>query len=286
MRLEVAERIRELKLDPEVQLDRIGRAKMMFFVLAPGAESESLLPLYFKGDREPPTISTTIDNEIVTEVYEDISTDIDSITSSYLAPCLQLNNYLESSAMDVELDEIKFNIDTRQYYPSSKLRRVSTDVYGASVLISIKSGLDRLVSILSYFYPGISDHTTWGRYKENKKKEGFMGIVRVGACEDKLLEYFDSAYNDWIKDAVAPRDALIHYRDAEPLWGFDSQTGSLVQSHVVEKGNGEGQHYGIYTLSRFVSEWYKLFDHTLLELSTMCPLKLANKQIQPTQKRG
>ena len=178
---ELAKDVRGLKLDPEMLLDIIETARMRFYLLYDQSFSFE-------------------------EAYIDISCEIESIVSSLLAPCLQLNNYLDCSAADIEWDEIKFNVEDISGYPSGKLRRVSTDVYGTSVLISIKSALDRLVRILSYYYPGISSHTTWGRYKDSQRKEGFMGVVRNRTDEDELLNYFHTEYHDWIKDAVAPRD--------------------------------------------------------------------------------
>ena len=278
----IAEEVRKLKLNPEILLDKISDIKQNFFLLSEinkNNEFNSQYSSFLRNGYEAPIVSTKICDTIIKEVFQDISCDVDSITSSLLSPCLHLNNYLECSASDIEWDEIKYTIEDKDEYPSSKLRRISTDIYGVSILISIKSALDRLVRILSYYYPGISSHTTWGRYKENQKKEGFMGVVRKRQNTDKLLNYFDTQYNDWIKYAVAPRDSLIHYRDSVPSWYFDSKSGALIQSHVTKNSEGKSQGYGIYTLEEYVTKWFKFMEHTLYSLSTKCPIKLTNKTL-------
>jgi len=279
-RKDIASEVRSLKVDPELMLNLIGTAKMRIFILAEKSEmTRDLLPIYFNGKLTPPKIPNGLGDDYVRETFQDIACEVDSITSSVLSPCIHLNNYLESSAFDIEWDDIKHDIGDLDGHPSGKLRRISADIYASSILISIKSGLDRLVRILSWYYPGISSHTTWGRYKENAKKEGFMGVVRKGRETDELLQYFHEQYNCWIKNAVTPRDLLIHYQDAVPDWNLDSNSGALIQSHVLGNEKDGFHGYDIHTLKQYVSNWFDFFKLTMQLLAKKCPVKLVKKSL-------
>jgi hypothetical protein len=225
---------------------------------------------YFPKNVSPPSLPSDADPKAWTNLYEDLSTAVDSIAASYLAPALQLNNYLESSATDVEAEELR-HVNPDIELPSNVLRRVSTNAYAASVLLAVKSALDRLVRILAFYYPGIAGHTTWGRYDKKGNPSGFMAVVARGRESDALLAAAHEAYERWIRKAVAARDSLIHYRDAESHWYFLPEDRALVQTHAVEDTDGQSHGYGITSLCEFVGEWYQLADETLLRLAAKLP---------------
>lgn len=103
-----------------------------------------------------------------------------------------------------------------------------------ALLISIKSALDRLVSLFSYYYKGIMPHTTFGRVEHSKSK-GFMDIVTKGKDNDNLLEFINDNYEEWINIVVAPRDMIIHYNDLSLTYQFDSKLGREIPVHYNEK---------------------------------------------------
>jgi hypothetical protein len=268
--VELAKHIRGRRWDLEKLLDAHGQAKMRFFVSAPahaieGSES------WFPAGVSPPTLPEDADDAFWTNLYENISTAVDSIRSSYLAPGLQLNNYLESTATDLEWEETKYDLAVDAPRPSNMLRRVRPDVYAASVLLAIKSGLDRLVRIFSFYFKGIAPHTTWGRYRADGVPSGFMTVVAEGKLGDGFLHYLHDAYGAWIQAAVAPRDALIHYRDAESRWHFLAEERALTQTHVVTDADGTDSAYGLATLCDYVENWYRLADFALLTLASRLP---------------
>lgn len=269
--IDIANYVRHLKIDLETLLSKHATAKMRFFTSAPDADFPESFKPWFPEGKAPPVLPLGADSSAWKARYEDISVAVDCIRSSYLAPALQLNNYLEWTATDIEWDEIKYDLEERDLRPSGMLRRVSSEAYAAATLLAIKSGLDRLVRILSFYYPGIAAHTTWGRYEDGQPGSGFMAVVKKNMSTDRLLTTLDAAYIRWIKLAVAPRDALMHYEDATTTWHLMPEENALVPIHFVGDVKNQLHKYGVGVLSTYVNEWYKLIDETLLSLAVQLP---------------
>jgi len=268
--VELANAIRDRSLDIEKLLDAHGQAKMRFFMSAPGRATEGA-ERWFPAGVCPPPLPGDANDASWTNLYEDICTAVDSICSSYMAPGLQLNNYLESAATDLEWDDTKYDLAPEAPRPSNILRRVRTDVYAASVLLAVKSGLDRLVRICSFYFKGVAPHSTWGRYNPRGKPSGLMTVVAQGKHGDAFLNNLHDEYLSWIQAAVAPRDILIHYRDAESRWHYLPETFALIHTHVVTDIDGEDFAYGFETLCGYVENWYRVADLVLLTLASRLP---------------
>ena len=270
---EIADQIKARKRDLEKLLNSIEHAKMRFFVSQPDEYSAKLRSSLFC-DFKPPVISCNdMTSDHVSTVFTDISTDVDGMKASYLAPGLHLNQYLEALASDVEWDEVKYDIEERESRPSNVLRRVSVEVHAHAVLVSLKSALDRLVRVFAH-YVGVSPHTTWGRYDEKGNPKSFMAEVARRKNDDELFRYLDDAYHKWISAAVAPRDVLIHYRDSVSTYTFLPDDGALVQTHIITKESDSSYGLNLDNLVLYVTEWYKLTDFVLLELAGRLPRRL------------
>lgn len=127
--------------------------------------------------------------------------------STFLAPAYFLNNYLD---------------DLTQYtikYQTNKLEKNETEYFISTftinihnIFISAKSLLDRLSTIMTYYYNGLSLNLTFGRI-ENGKSKGLMGRVIQDKDNDSIFKYIYEQYYDWIKSSISLRDTVIHYND-------------------------------------------------------------------------
>ena len=274
MAAELAAQIRAEQVNLEEVLDNHASAKMRFFISSPDQRKEGSFKLYFPEGMCPPLVTDDLNSSNSSELFLEISVAVDSNRASYVAPALQFNQYLEWLAVDIEWDEKKWLTEEDTPRPSNVLRRVSAEVYAHATLLSIKAGLDRFVRILSFYYPGIAGHTTWGRYGENGKPSGFMAVVARSKDQDSLLAEMDSSYRRWINLAVAPRDALTHYQDSTSCWHYLPEEQALVQTHAITDGKGNEYGFGIGTLGDYVREFYQLVDTSLLVLATRLPRRL------------
>jgi hypothetical protein len=269
--IDLAAALRGLKFDEERLIDVHAKARMRFFLCSETERNDGLLRMYFPAGAVPPALPQGDDCAAWVALLQDISTDVDGILASYLAPALHCNNYLEWLAQDIEWEEKKYDLSPDTPHPSNILRRASAAAYGASTLVALKSALDRLMLVLHYFYAGIARHTTWGHCSENGKWSGFMALVESSKQRDALLASVSEAYNRWIKGAVGPRDALIHYRDADSVWHFISDHQALMQTSIVVGPDAREHRFGAGTLTFYVREWYEFFEATLLGLALRLP---------------
>ncbi|WRH66611.1 MAG: hypothetical protein RSE13_24155 [Planktothrix sp. GU0601_MAG3] len=104
-----------------------------------------------------------------------------------------------------------------------------------------------------------------------------MAIVLRGKDNDSLLAEIDAAYQQWIRLAVAPRDALMHYQDSKSCWHFLPEESAEIQTHWISDGKGNEYGFGIATIGEYVREFYQLADRTLLLLSTRLPCQLERR---------
>ncbi|MBA4381405.1 MAG: hypothetical protein C0406_02465 [Sideroxydans sp.] len=259
-----ATEVRSLKRDVDADLSRIIQAKMQIFKQSPKYSFGALR--FSEGDIPEPGFP-----QDEYDIFESISFEVEAIRPSLSAPGIHLNNYLESYAFDVEWDEIKHTHPFDASPPSMGLRSVSIEVHWSAVMLAIKGALDRLVRVLYFYYPGIAQHTTWGRYEANGKASGFMARVQRDKTSDVLLAYFDQAYTEWIAEAVAPRDALTHYKDPYNTWHIQLDGHALISRQHIEDSSKQLHSSDIELLCSRVQRLYDLADRTFIALAAMQP---------------
>ncbi|MCC3359546.1 hypothetical protein [Bacillus sp. REN16] len=131
---------------------------------------------------------------------------LDGSNSSFIAPAYHLNQYLDL------LEEFNIYNLNKGYNDELDLIKYKFSVEVHNLFFSIKSLLDRLVAIFSFYYPGIQLKTTFGRMV-NKKPSGLMSKVNELKDKDDLMAYIYEEYFNWIQSAVSPRDLVTHYND-------------------------------------------------------------------------
>ncbi|MDH1260739.1 hypothetical protein N5C62_23995 [Pseudomonas atacamensis] len=217
------------------------------------------------------------------DTFEKLLDEVGATRSSFLSPAMHLNHYLDWM-IEMGIDDFSgtwSSSEKPKTGPSLHLQSSMGSVYATSILISIKSALDKLVRVLQFYFSGISSHTTWGKYG---KGGGFMNFAQLNSGSEPLLKYVTESYDRWIHLAVAPRNALIHYKDSQGSWEYLKDQLLFVRTHCVQDQDGNVFNYGVDTLCEFVREWYVLSKHVLSELSTRQPL--VRKQPFSMQKSG
>lgn len=293
------------RIDVEDKITAIDKAKMRFFVRSPGNDlGQDLIGVYF-----PPTAvlepipdelkrsGCPQDSSIASDWPSDddleqalgkwdspfvnASVSVDAIRISYLAPAIHFNNYLDWLLFDSECERGLHPIHLNEDRPSNIARRAHFEAFAHAVLIALKSGLDRLVTVAAQFVPGISGHMTWGRIKDGKASN-FMSVVVRGKDHDELLAFLLNEYTSWIERAVVPRDDIIHYADLQTTWclrkwsdeddgymEFDA-THSSVRSEIPTRVD-------LAALHHYVSSYYALAERVLLTLATRLPLAMQRR---------
>lgn len=247
------------KFELERIIDVINRTSIDYFNMLP----ESTLSLL---ERESP--------------YCDLCELFHAIKPSYVAPAYHYNAYVDALLYDVFWDDIKFDIPKEQWI-SNVQRKVSFQIEAQTLLLSLKMALDRLVAIFSYYYPGFSNKTTFGRIKDNGKAKGFMSTVISLSNTDKLMAYIKEQYLSWIKQAVSPRDIITHQNDLGLTFHWDSESCTEIPLHIEEKTLRKTDpvaqqprfHYA--SLKEFTCNWYTFFNHVVGELQQKTPIRKA-----------
>jgi hypothetical protein len=216
--------------------------------------------------------------EISENVYEDIITLINTMEPSLLAPFYHYNNYIDWYKKDFLWDDTKYYLTEDEQRDSNVLRRTKYQIEMQALLISIKTALDRLVPIFSYYYKGIMPHMTFGRYTETKNK-GLMHLVNSGKEKDELLMFIHDNYIKWINVVVAPRDMIIHYNDMGLIYQFDSEIQGEVPYHFNQKliKTQEDKNAPIYTFNHvhfktFIDEYFSFLEHIFAKLIEKEPI--------------
>jgi hypothetical protein len=197
----------------------------------------------------------------------DIITILKLLEPSFIAPAWQYNLYLDGFARELVWDEIKYSLPP-EGRPSNIMRRLAYQVPAQSLLVAIKSGLDRLVILLSYYYRGFSPKTTFGRIVLDGKSRGLMAYALKNAGEDPLCKLLVDNYHEWIKAVVEPRDLIIHYNDMAVRHVFDVSLGleipilygeRLLLDKSSEDETTENKGWGPYALQHACNKWHSLF---------------------------
>lgn len=124
---------------------------------------------------------------------------------SIIAPAYNYNQMVDN-----EIAYIKNTEDNYHYFDLDFCTYIAAM---QNCLSSIKTGLDRLVKLLSLYYKGISTSSTFGHEKSEGKYTGLLSYAYQQQDNDELLKYILEQYDYWIKDCVASRDTITHYND-------------------------------------------------------------------------
>lgn len=266
-----AEKVTSTKYDLDNLLSEFMKISMTFYEKGTSPEEHAKFPIK--------DLVTRVDEKevsvpVILNVYDDLITLINAMYPSLVAPFHHYNNYIDYYIKDFLWDDIKYSISEDDPRDSNVLRRTKYQIEIQALLMSIKAGLDRFVSFFSYYYKGISPHTTFGRFKEEKQKfEGFMHTVASNKDTDTLMDFIHTNYFDWIKIAVAPRDTITHYNDLGLYYEFNSEIQGDIPVHynerlIKEKGKENLPIY-VYshdTIKEFTESWFKFIQQTFGEL--------------------
>jgi hypothetical protein len=141
-----------------------------------------------------------------------------------------------------------------------------------NLLISIKSGLDRLAAVLSFYYSDLQFYSTFGRIDDNGKTKGIMSIAVKNKDKDELCAFIFDQYHHWIKDVVDSRDSVIHYNDMEieSKYSYDQREFFMHRDRIIFSDNDftdeeliENYSNGHYykSLRTTTEEFYELYDN-------------------------
>lgn len=266
-----ADKINSSKYDLDSLLSEFMQISMTFYQKGTSTEEHAKFPIK---NIVTEANGKEVSIPVALNVYEDLITLINAMYSSLVAPFHHYNNYIDYYINDFLWDDTKYSIIEDESRDSNVLRRTKYQIEIQALLISIKAGLDRFVSFFSYYYKGISPHTTFGRFKDEKQKfEAFMYIVAANKDNDTLMDFIHTNYFDWIKIAVAPRDTITHYNDLGLYYEFNSEIQVDIPVHynerlIKEKGK---ENLPIYVYSHdkikeFTESWLKFIKRTFSDL--------------------
>lgn len=182
--------------------------------------------------------------------------------TSFIAPAYNYNCYLD---LLINTNLKHMNHESNEH--SNYINYLYT-IHIQNVFVSIKSLLDRIVTILSFFYPGVSIETTFGHITGNKSK-GFMSVVSKGVEKgDLFMKFIYDEYENWIKDVVQPRNTIMHYNDFDTSyhWTNDGREFPVFKEVKLFSDNAddrfcspdEGHSYK--TILHNVQDLYYFFD--------------------------
>lgn len=204
--------------------------------------------------------------------YMDLLTIINCISPSYLAPAYHYNNYVDALLLDVLWDDEKFNIPEEGWISGFQRRNIY-QIEIQALLLATKTALDRMVSIFSYYYKGITPYTTFGRINGDKSK-GFMSIVNTKKTGDDLLSFIHEEYFKWIKIAVEPRDLIVHYNDLAIYYELDSEVWTEMPVHLsnrlikAKESKEMIYNFGYSNIYEISMNWYIFFNNVMDSLIT------------------
>lgn len=243
--------IKSTKIDIESITDKIIGFKQKFFNKSHMGQ-RILNPLEFQKLKSD-NLVREIDSS---DPYLNISIKIDNSLPSFIAPSYHYNQYIDNLILDIKWDDIKYDI-LEENWISNINRRVQCQIEAQAMILSIKTGLDRLISIFLYYYKGFSQYTTFGRIKKQElngkeilKPKGFMSIVYKLKDSDKSMAYIYKNYNDWIQYAVAPRDRIVHYDDLTITWNFKNYILTPIHAFLDYK-----------VIEIFAAKWYRFLNY-------------------------
>jgi len=161
------------------------------------------------------------------KIYTLPSVVLSSSKTSFISPAYTLNQYLDNLNL-YTLNDFSNNQEER------RKAELQLNIYVQTLFSSVKTLLDRLIPLLSFYYPGISVYSTFGRIEESGKAKGLMSKVIELKEKDLLMMFIYNNYNEWIKAAVLPRDLLVHYNDFSTKYQYTID-GRTIPIHLEVK---------------------------------------------------
>lgn len=193
---------------------------------------------------------------------------------SFISPAHCYNNYVNAYVTDAfyyhfeKFDEDKISMGLRSAQVAIELQ---------NTLISIKTGLDRLVCIFSKFYKCVSHNETFGRKKIKEgcsnPYKGFLYHCFQMKEKDEIFSFILSEYENWIADCVKPRDAIVHYQDFYNEYAYFSDINVIMPLSTNQIKN-ESVTISLNKLKSYVDKYYDFMDKIIkhvwkIELSTI-----------------
>lgn len=198
---------------------------------------------------------------------------------SFISPAHCFNNYVDALIKDLFYDHFYKAEDDE--FISMTLRSAQVTIELHNTLLSIKSGLDRLTSILSQFYKGISKNSTFGhpKTKENGSVSytGLLSYCSLMKEKDELFSYILSEYENWIADCVKPRDAIVHYKDFFTRYVWCSDMGVEIPISINQKKDEDVIVY-IELLKIYVDRYYNFMNTIIKHIWRIELSSLLNKE--------
>ena len=183
---------------------------------------------------------------------------------SYLAPAYHFNNFENIINKYFENDIPKMISKGVVDETDMSFSTLKVQLELNTLLISIKTSLDRLVFFISKINKGVSPSSTFGRIRVDGKGKGMMSEVLKQKDNNKLMRLIYDNYNDWIYKAVKPRDTVIHYENLQ--MGF--QINDLNKFNpVFSKFEREIEDFDLDDLKLFVDKWMIFCNNFLKEFS-------------------
>lgn len=198
----------------------------------------------------------------------DFSLKLDLMATSLLAPAYFFNGCEKIIKDDIIWHDVSNNIPKNAKYDGS-LGIISYKIESQSIFLSIKAGLDRISTILKYFYPEVSSYTTFGRINENGKSRGLMSIANKLKNSDPLMKYMHDQYFEWVQDMVKLRDRVSHYEDLYIINTLDDDLKSHYKHIYLYTTSDSEEKYDEYDFEYFhtiVEKWHDFFFFTIENL--------------------
>jgi len=182
--------------------------------------------------------------------------------TSYIAPAYHLNRFDKATKEFFENDLPKSLQKGYMDENTMSLLTVKLHLEFNTVLYSLKMSLDRIVFFMSKYYKGISPNNTFGRIREDGKPKSMMAEVVRLKDSDKIMNLIFENYNEWIGEAVKPRDTITHYENLN--LSFLEITESNF-TPVFNHRQKEIDSFGREELILYIDKWY-LFINEFLNL--------------------
>lgn len=185
---------------------------------------------------------------------------------SYISAAYCYNNYVDAFVTDSFYDHFEKYDECKI---SMGLRSAQVIIELHNTLISIKSGLDRLVSIFSEYYRGISKNVTFGHKKikidGTVSYTSFLSFCYQMKDKDEVFSYILSEYEKWIANCVEPRDAVVHYGDFFNLYEFFAD-GCTEMPISINQSTNENLEINIRKLQDYVEKYYVFMNNIIKHL--------------------
>ncbi len=198
---------------------------------------------------------------------------------SFLSPAFSFNRLIQSY--------IDYLNALDEHCPMSNIEFVEYFCSIHTCLISIKTGLDRIAQLFSYYYKGVSKSITFGHIKDSGKYTSFLSYVdqkiKANDEDSSVFQCIMDNYHSWIKECVSPRDQIIHYNDINVALGCNEELG-ILEPIGFSKAS---PFINIQLIRKYTCEFYNfidmIFDYFLFESNLISPCDY-NGLYLPTEK--